>query len=112
VGSSWRGLQLICNVSTVRDQLNCDDVISLPIFRGQPSPPRSRPKMAPERFSYPNVRRDESAITDYHGTKVSDPYVWLEDPDSKETVGFVEQQNAITMPYLADCGTRENFKTR
>lgn len=68
--------------------------------------------MAPERFSYPNVRRDESAITDYHGTNISDPYVWLEDPDSKETVAFVEQQNAITMPYLADCGTRENFKTR
>lgn len=68
--------------------------------------------MAPERFSYPNVRRDESAITDYHGTKISDPYVWLEDPDSEETEAFVEQQNAITMPYLADCETRENFKTR
>ena len=69
-------------------------------------------KMAPERFSYPNVRRDESAITDYHGTKISDPYIWLEDPDSKETEAFVEQQNAITMPYLADCEIREHFKTR
>ena len=69
--------------------------------------------MSPERFSYPKVRRDESAITtDYHGPKISDPYVWLEGPDSKETEAFVEQQNAITMPYLTDCETRENFKTR
>ena len=45
-------------------------------------------QMAPERFSYPNVRRDESAITDYHGTKISDPYIWLEDPDTKETEVF------------------------
>ena len=68
--------------------------------------------MAPERFSYPNVRRDEGAITDHQGTKISDPYIWLEDPDSKETEAFVEQQNAITMHYLADCETREHFKTR
>ncbi|KAJ7370638.1 hypothetical protein OS493_031053 [Desmophyllum pertusum] len=68
--------------------------------------------MAATGFSYPNVRRDESAITDYHGTEILDPYVWLEDPDSEETKAFAEQQNAITLPYLADCETRENFKKR
>ena len=83
----------------------------VPLFRGRPSSLRKLLKMAPD-LSYPNVRRDESAITDYHGTKISDPYIWLEDPDSKETEAFVEQQNAITMPYLADCETREKFKTR
>ena len=61
---------------------------------------------------YPIVRRDESAENDYHGTKICDPYVLLEDPDSEETKSFVQQQNAITMPYLAACETRENFKNR
>lgn len=61
---------------------------------------------------YPKSRRDENAVNVYHGRKICDPYIWLEDPDSEETKGFVEQQNAITMPYLAACETRENFKNR
>lgn len=68
--------------------------------------------MESKRFLYHKARRDERVENDYHGTKISDPYVWLEDPDSEETKAFVEQQNAITMPYLAECETRENFKNR
>ena len=61
---------------------------------------------------YPKSWRDENAVNDYHGSKIHDPYVWLEDPDSEETKRFIEQQNAITMPYLSACETRENFKNR
>lgn len=34
---------------------------------------------------YPEVRRDDTVET-LHGMKIADPYRWLEDPDSPETV--------------------------
>lgn len=63
-------------------------------------------------FAYPTVRRDSDAVDDYHGTKVADPYVWLEDPDSPETKEFVENQNKISIPYLEKCEFKETFKER
>lgn len=63
-------------------------------------------------FIYPTVRRDCSVIDDYHGAKVSDPYAWLEDPDTEETKEFVENQNKISIPYLEKCEFKEKFKER
>ncbi|XP_077990016.1 prolyl endopeptidase-like [Glandiceps talaboti] len=63
-------------------------------------------------FKYPEVRRDDSKIDDYHGEKIADPYSWLEDPDSDDTKAFVDAQNAITMPYLEKCKVRQRFHDR
>ncbi|XP_066268669.1 prolyl endopeptidase-like [Branchiostoma lanceolatum] len=63
-------------------------------------------------IKYPEARRDDSAIDDYHGTKVPDPYSWLEDPDGEETKAFVEAQNKITVPYLEKCAVRKQFQAR
>src|SRR5262245_53618501 len=49
--------------------------------------------------SYPPARKSDQ-IDDYHGTKVSDPYRWLEDLDSEETRAWVEAENKLTFAFL------------
>ncbi|CAL8082960.1 unnamed protein product [Orchesella dallaii] len=63
-------------------------------------------------INYPDIRRDESVLDEYHGQKIADPYRWMEDPDASEVQKFVEAQNNITIPYLEACKPREAIKTR
>ncbi|XP_066573522.1 prolyl endopeptidase [Amia ocellicauda] len=63
-------------------------------------------------FKYPVARRDESKVDDYHGTKIPDPYAWLEDPNSEETKAFVEEQNKLSMPFLEKCAVKQRFQER
>ena len=49
--------------------------------------------------SYPATRKIDH-MDDYHGTKVADPYRWLEDETSPDTAAWIEAQNAVTFPYL------------
>jgi prolyl oligopeptidase len=58
------------------------------------------------------VTRKEDVIDDYHGTKVADPYRWLEDATSPETRAWVEAQNDVTFAYLAQIPERERIKER
>ena len=52
-----------------------------------------------QQISYPRTKMVDHVDT-YHGTKVTDPYRWLEDDNAPETQAWVEAQNKVTFPYL------------
>src|ERR1051326_3188882 len=60
---------------------------------------------------YPKTRK-VSQIDDYHGTKVADPYRWLEDANSKETAEWVEEENLVTQSYLNKIPFRDRIRAR
>jgi prolyl oligopeptidase len=68
---------------------------------------------APQKFTYPETKKVEQTDV-YHGTAVADPYRWLEEDvrNSDEVRGWVEAQNAVTMPYLASLSAREPIRKR
>ena len=66
--------------------------------------PASSPIVLPvqtqsRKFQYPETRKVD-VVDDYHGTKVPDPYRWLEDLDSKDVAQWTAAENAVTFGYL------------
>lgn len=51
------------------------------------------------KFKYPETRKD-SVVNNYFGTKVPDPYRWLENDTSPETKKWVKAENEVTFSYL------------
>jgi len=60
----------------------------------------------------PQTRRDDTVVDDYFGTKIKDPYRWLEDDNSDETKAWVEAQNEYTSSFLAGIPEREEIARR
>ena len=56
-------------------------------------------RLAAQGLQYPTTKTVDHVDT-YHGTKVADPYRWLEDDTSAETAAWVEAQNKVTFAYL------------
>jgi len=59
--------------------------------------------------AYPETRRDD-VVDEYHGKKISDPYRWLENADSEETVRWVELQNSLTESFLSADSARDRIR--
>jgi len=62
-------------------------------------------------LQYPSARKSD-VVDDYHGTKVVDPYRWLEDPDSPESRSWIDAENHLTEGYLADIPARAGIRER
>lgn len=66
---------------------------------------------AAQQIDYPQTRKIDHT-DEYHGTKVADPYRWLEDDNSPETAKWVEEENRVTFAYLDKIPYRAKIKDR
>src|SRR5260221_384286 len=62
-------------------------------------------------LQYPETKKGD-VVEDYHGTKVADPYRWLEDDNSEETKAWVQEENKVTQDYLSKIPYRDKIKKR
>jgi len=62
-------------------------------------------------LQYPATKKGD-VVEDYHGTKVADPYRWLEDDNSAETKAWVTDENKVTFSYLDKIGYRSRWLSR
>jgi prolyl oligopeptidase len=64
-----------------------------------------------QELQYPKSKKVDHIDT-YHEVKVPDPYRWLEDENSAETSGWVEEQNKVTFAYLEKIPFRAKIEER
>ncbi|MBI2398079.1 MAG: S9 family peptidase [Xanthomonadales bacterium] len=60
---------------------------------------------------YPTARTVEQ-VDDFHGTKVSDPYRWMENLDDPELQPWIAAENQLVADFISDVPNREQLKTR
>ncbi len=62
-------------------------------------------------YQYPTAKTVDQ-VDNYHGTKLADPYRWLEDVDSADTKSWVGAENQVTFDFLKTLPRREAIKQR
>jgi prolyl oligopeptidase len=67
--------------------------------------------LAAQQLQYPAARKVDQ-VDVYHGTRVADPYRWLEDDNAPETAAWVAAENKITFPYLEAIPFRQRLQAR
>lgn len=63
------------------------------------------------KLTYP-VTKKVDQVDDYFGTKVADPYRWLEDDNAEDVKAWVTAENAVTFGYLDKIPFRPKIKAR
>ena len=84
-----------------------------PFVEAQNPHPSAMPSdgASPSRLVYPETKTVE-VVDDYFGTKVADPYRWLEDEKTPEVANWVKAQNVVTFNYLEKIPFRAKIKER
>ncbi len=62
-------------------------------------------------LTYP-VAKKVDQIDDFFGTKVADPYRWLENSDTPDARAWIDAENKVTFDYLAQIPERARIKAR
>ncbi len=62
-------------------------------------------------YKYPQARKADQ-VDDFFGTKIADPYRWLEDSDAPDTRAWIDAQNELTSAYLKEIPERERIGKR
>ena len=60
---------------------------------------------------YPSARCSE-VVDDYFGTRVPDPFRWMEDLESPELKQWIDAQSALTFRYLRALPQRDALNER
>jgi len=62
-------------------------------------------------YQYPHAKK-ANQVDDFFGTKIADPYRWLEDSDAPDTRAWIDAQNELTFGYLKQIPERERISKR
>jgi len=76
------------------------------VLAASPAAPTAAPKL-----TYPSTKKVD-VVDDYFGTKVKDPYRWLEDDNAEDTRLWVKAENAVTNAYLDRIPQRAAIRER
>lgn len=73
--------------------------------------PEKKAEVKMEPVTYPQTKKME-VVDDYFGTKVADPYRWLENDTAADTKEWVQEQNKATFGFLDKIPKRSKIKER
>ena len=80
-------------------------ILSLSLALTLPTQSGTAPSADAPRLAYPASRR-VAAFDEKHGTRVDDPYRWLEAMESPEVLAWAHRQDAFTTDAVAAMGGR------
>ena len=94
-----------------RSATACGLLIAAVVLAGACAPARLRTDTGDNMPAYPPSLRT-GQVDDYHGTRVADPYRWLEALESQQVRDWVDAQNVLSLPYLDAIPARERIRAR